>query len=88
MITMIFEKTLARKIIISPKKAETETRTDTHANGDLNGSADVKSKWTKYSPQTLLSKAYQKVKYLFVSKAEVYKPPESASMGKIMNIMR
>lgn len=96
MITMLYEKTLNRKILGAkqePKEEEqangqAENDTNEHTNGDVNGSAPP----TKGRPKgfrVLLKKLYALAPSLFMinAKKEARKQ-DAASMGKILNLMR
>ena len=83
MITMIFEKTLGRKIIGAPKKPEsTETNDgDTSAlGGPAKQSAIQTRAWFRW--------LYKQIRRPFRSDQPVNEPKEPASMGKILNLMR
>ncbi|KAL6715406.1 hypothetical protein ACLMJK_006367 [Lecanora helva] len=83
MITMVFEKTLSRKIINSPKKSE-------HAedvNGDI-ARSKIKAQASPFSCQNLVREIQQRLKRVFQSSKKDPQPKEPASMGKILNIMR
>lgn len=84
MITMIFEKTLARKIIGAPKKAESEEQ---QSNGTADGATKVPLR-SKFYPIILWGKLRGYAKRLVGSKAESEVVKEPASMGKILNLMR
>jgi ABC-type multidrug transport system fused ATPase/permease subunit len=80
MITMLYEKTLGRKINFNPPKSKTEAEAQDESDGALNGNGHAKHK--RQSMHWLRS--------LFVkmrrTKKEDSKGP--ASMGKILNLMR
>lgn len=76
MITMLYEKTLGRKISFQPPEVEKAQNGHTNGNGDA---------ITKSSPPTFWSKVLSK----FTSaKAAPAPAKEPASMGKILNLMR
>ncbi len=83
MITMLFEKTLARKIVGVPKRSKPEA----HADGDADGSSKniKRSRFNLYIPWT---KVYEQVRGLFHSRLKSEDVKEPASMGKILNLMR
>ena len=82
MITMIFEKTLGRKIIASPKKPyEAEDAIV------MNGSSSLKAEKSAFHPRILIVKVWDKSKSIFRSDRAT-KVTEPASMGKILNLMR
>jgi len=83
MITMIFEKTLGRKIIGAPKKPEhTE-----HVNGDFDVSPKA-AKEPTISPKMLFQRLCTRVRKVFRSDQPAKDVKEPASMGKILNLMR
>lgn len=83
MITMIFQKTLARKIVGAPKKPkQTE-----HDNGVVDGPI-AKIASSPYHPYQLWTKAREQLKRLFSSNPGLENAKEPASMGKILNLMR
>lgn len=84
MITMIFEKTLARKIIGAPKQPELEEQ---HSNGIADGVRNGPMR-SKFHPFYMGAQLYSKVKRLFGSRAKSEVAKEPASMGKILNLMR
>lgn len=93
MITMLYEKTLNRKIL-GAKQEVTEETTNDHTNGDTpgvetgqtNGSPDV----SKILSTNWLMGIGASLRLIFTRKPrhEVTKEKEAASMGKIMNLMR
>lgn len=83
MITMIFEKTLARKIVSAPKRSKPEE----HENGDA-GCSSNNTKRSSFHPYTLWGKVYVQVRGLFCARPESKDVNEPASMGKILNLMR
>lgn len=87
MITMIFEKTLARKIIGAPKKSESDAGEDEAANGNANNTSN-QAKHSRFHPQALRQKVQYALQWFFTSKAEKKEGKEPASMGKILNLMR
>lgn len=81
---MIFEKTLARKIIGAPKKAEPEEQ---HSNGTADGPAKIPLR-SKFHPVSLWGTFCSHARWLVGSKAKSKIVKEPASMGKILNLMR
>ena len=83
MITMIFEKTLGRKLIAAPKKLDH----DESMNGDSQKpiSKGTESLW---NPAILVVKARRAVYGFFGSSKKPQTVQEPASMGKILNLMR
>ncbi|KAL5385592.1 hypothetical protein DPSP01_004705 [Paraphaeosphaeria sporulosa] len=96
MITMLFEKTLNRKILGAKQKSE-EGQPNGHTNGDLNGAvnghtdeASAKGRtWPGHVRWAFLGPLFF-IRNLFTKKpAEPdKKDDEAASMGKILNLMR
>ncbi|KAF2805709.1 ABC bile acid transporter-like protein [Mytilinidion resinicola] len=96
MITMLYEKTLNRKIVsarptnTSEDSSNGNGNTHSHSNGETNGSSTHKSSKTGY-PKMIWNKMSHFVslpfRWINVGKApETVKEP--ASMGKILNLMR
>lgn len=100
MMTMLYEKTLNRKII-GAKQAETEqpaeTETQNHTNGDANanqnGQRDISRQGNK-AEQGFIQRLFHNIRSLFQtifakkSKSESKVQDQAASMGKILNLMR
>ncbi|KAH6681518.1 ABC transporter-like protein [Halenospora varia] len=88
LITMLYEKTLSRKMISVSSKA----RTSENSNGHTNGNAEIKdrSRWMKLID--FVKKPFRSQKKTpEVEEEEETAPKESlemASMGKIVNLMR
>ncbi|TVY13303.1 ATP-dependent bile acid permease, partial [Lachnellula arida] len=84
MITMLYEKTLSRKVVSVSSKPEED---DNSKNG-TNGSAksESRSRWRK--AVDYLKKPFQSKTKTPVLESVPEKSPELASMGKIMNLMR
>ena len=82
MITMIFEKTLNRKIIGSPKKAETEE----HVNGVIDTQPNPDK--SLHRLRNIILNIGEQVKRLVSFRAQSKDIKEPASMGKILNLMR
>lgn len=83
MITMIFEKTLARKVMSAPRLSKPEE----HAIGDADSLSNLTKK-SSFHPYTLWSKVYVQMRGIFRSKSASVEIREPASMGKILNLMR
>jgi len=100
MMTMLYEKTLNRKII-GAKQAETEhlseTETEDHTNGHANGSGNGQS----HNPmqgskgeQNFIQNLFHNMRSVFKSafakksKSDLKAEDQAASMGKILNLMR
>ena len=84
--TMLYEKTLNRKIL----GVHQDQKPEEHANGYANGSAELGKAWYSY-PQRILKKAYEVIAEPFRSKKAKGgpdAPKEGASTGKILNLMR
>ena len=83
MITMIFEKTLSRKIIGSPKKLITDDPVNGGEDGIMAGPGGLKSRF-----RVTVNSIFQQIKKFtgFAKTIEDVKQP--ASMGKILNLMR
>ncbi|KAF2180532.1 P-loop containing nucleoside triphosphate hydrolase protein [Zopfia rhizophila CBS 207.26] len=94
MITMLYEKTLNRKILGAKQETEEETLVNGTANGDTNGDANgslqCKSSWHSYSRDVLqkVSGFIKRLSRLEKSKTESKEAEKAASMGKILNLMR
>jgi ABC-type multidrug transport system fused ATPase/permease subunit len=81
MITMLYEKTLNRKIGFTSDTKETSPNGESngHAtNGDIH--SKLESKWWQ--------KTWSRIAWTLKRKAETPPPKEPASMGKILNLMR
>ncbi|WPG98732.1 ABC bile acid transporter [Acrodontium crateriforme] len=79
MITMLYEKTLGRKISFQQQESKTETG-DTATNSENSlPKKEVTSYWTQLS---------NKISSFFSTKSQSKVPDEPASMGKILNLMR
>lgn len=83
MITMIYEKTLGRKMIGTPRKPQVTEYTD----GGINTSP-LEAKKSIFHPQILYQTVRQQVRSIFRSDQPTKPVKEPASMGKILNIMR
>lgn len=97
MMTMLYEKTLNRKIIGAkqpeaehPSETETAAHTNGHANGSSNVQPDALVEGSKVE-RGFIQRLFYNVRFLFqsafakkASKAE----EQAASMGKILNLMR
>ena len=80
MITMLYEKTLGRKMSFNPPKAKTEAEAQDESDGALNGNGHAKQAQRSIS---WLRNLFAKLRR---TKKEESKEP--ASMGKILNLMR
>lgn len=95
MITMLYEKTLNRKILGAKQELPEEIvngtsngDTNGHANGETNGSANQTKAQRTWLVTTLLN-VFSLVRAPFSKKPPKKKEePEPASMGKILNLMR
>ncbi|TVY34010.1 ATP-dependent bile acid permease, partial [Lachnellula subtilissima] len=83
MITMLYEKTLSRKVVSVSSKPE-ENSSTSGTNGSVK--AVSRSRWGK--AVEYLKKPFQSKKKAPVLESVPEKSPELASMGKIMNLMR
>ena len=84
MITMLYEKTLGRKINFATTSSPEKTTT---ANGEANGhvaNGDISKKHEPQSRQTY----WQRFKNFFHNQPTSAPVKEAASMGKILNLMR
>ncbi|KAM0720329.1 hypothetical protein Q7P37_004465 [Cladosporium fusiforme] len=81
MITMLYEKTLGRKISFNPPKPKTDDSDEAEDEDGANEDGDVKDKKTWSS---LLTRFINK----FKSKNKSEEAAEPAAMGKILNLMR
>jgi hypothetical protein len=90
MITMLYEKTLHRKIL-GAKQTPKSTQTNGETNGETNGHTDGDGT-SKHQPgwlRTTFQLVWSRIRSLFSKKkAEEEKEYEPASMGKILNLMR
>lgn len=87
LITMIYEKTLSRKIVGTANKPGAEQNGDILANGNGLIKEPEKSRWRKAWTYAIKLFRFSKTTATVTSvKAE--KPKEPASMGKIINLMR
>ncbi|KAF2199205.1 ABC bile acid transporter-like protein [Delitschia confertaspora ATCC 74209] len=89
MITMLYEKTLNRKIIGATQQPKAK---DDHKPADqrVNSSVQSSKKWYNY-PQSILKRVYEVVVEPFRSKnaaQDSQATKEGASSGKILNLMR
>ena len=101
MITMLYEKTLDRKILGAKQEKEggedihttndeeTDGLIDREENGDANGPSDS-AKASRSQHQSLLLSVWTSISSLFLRKGRIEskKEKEAASMGKILNLMR
>ncbi|KAF2105786.1 hypothetical protein BDV96DRAFT_655260 [Lophiotrema nucula] len=92
MITMLYEKTLNRKILGAKQEAKEEQpsngETNGHANGDVDDEANGSAKKTQGS---WARKLWGFVRTIFSKNLKTSQPDkarEAASMGKILNLMR
>ncbi|RMZ73353.1 bile acid transporter [Pyrenophora seminiperda CCB06] len=91
LITMLYEKTLHRKILGAKQKSE-----DVHTNGHRNGEADEVSNQNDHgAPETSKQSSLswlQRMKFsaqtVFTKKPKTKEEKDPASMGKILNLMR
>lgn len=83
MITMIFQKTLTRKIIGAPKKSQTANQADV---GVIDSPDESKN--SKFRPCALWQSMRKQFEGLFPFKQLEKDVKEPASMGKILNLMR
>lgn len=83
MVTMIFEKTLARKIIGAPKRPQPEECAHEDATGSLQS-----TKRSNIHPYVLWSKVHEQLRNMFASRPRTKDVKEPASMGKVLNLMR
>jgi hypothetical protein len=86
MITMLFEKTLSRKVVSVSSKAIVEVTIESNANGNGNGRGHGH---IKHSDPSRL----QRIRALLAKvcghrKAKKVEKKDFASMGKILNLMR
>ena len=81
MITMLYEKTLGRKISFNPPKTESEAHGEAEngVESAANGHSDAKKK-----PLSWFSKLVRR----FRKSQKTFEAKEPASMGKILNLMR
>ncbi len=84
MITMLFEKTLSRKVVSVSSKAIVEVPAGRNANGNGNGNAHIKRSNASW---------FQRIGALLAKvcghrKAKKVGGKDFASMGKILNLMR
>ncbi|KAF2877433.1 P-loop containing nucleoside triphosphate hydrolase protein [Massariosphaeria phaeospora] len=87
LITMLYEKTLNRKIL----GAKQELKEEETVNGNANGQSDqAMNGQPKTSPKLYIHKLLASLRSPFLKKAktEGKKEKEPASMGKILNLMR
>jgi len=84
MITMIFEKTLARKIVAAPKNSQDAKSPVTDEIGPL---VDAK-RHSKLRQKSLWKRIQWATSWLFWSRPTSKTVREPASMGKILNLMR
>lgn len=82
MITMLYEKTLSRKVVSVSSKPEEDGNT---TNGTNRAKHEPLSRWQKVLG--FFQRPFQSKKRVVVESAPE-KSPELASMGKIMNLMR
>jgi ABC-type multidrug transport system fused ATPase/permease subunit len=91
LITMLYEKTLHRKIL-GAKQESKEDQTNGHGdnNGDVNGDTNGTGAASKKASESLLQRIGVAVRSIFSrsTKDEPRKEKEPASMGKILNLMR
>jgi ABC-type multidrug transport system fused ATPase/permease subunit len=91
MITMLYEKTLNRKVMGASQESTEEQpsdHADTETNGHANGSEEASKSWGK-SIQSGFRNIRHRFRSLFKKKPKVEeKKDEPASMGKILNLMR
>lgn len=87
MITMLYEKTLDRKIGFAPDAGVTETYSNGTANGHANGSA-MNGDASGHKTQRWWQTAGFRVRGIFRRQKSAPSPKEPASMGKILNLMR
>jgi hypothetical protein len=83
MITMLYEKTLSRKVVSVSSKPEEDGNAPNGTNGAKHGPL---SRWQKVPD--FFKRPFQSKKNVVVVEAAPEKSPELASMGKIMNLMR
>ncbi|TVY34352.1 ATP-dependent bile acid permease, partial [Lachnellula occidentalis] len=84
MITMLYEKTLSRKVVSVSSKPEENGNGTNGTNGSVKSGS--RSRWRKVVDY--LKKPFQSKKKTPVLESAPEKSPELASMGKIMNLMR
>lgn len=84
MITMLYEKTLSRKVVSVSSKPEENSNSTNGTNGSVKSGS--RSRWRK--AVDYLKKPFQSKKKIPVLEGVPEKSPELASMGKIMNLMR
>ncbi|CAO2652813.1 Nn.00g022240.m01.CDS01 [Neocucurbitaria sp. VM-36] len=93
MITMLYEKTLNRKILGAKQEVKAEP-TNGHMNGDgpvnENGETNGSHEPSKGTPQGWLKRIAASIRSIFTRKAtrDAEKDKEPASTGKILNLMR
>ncbi|KAK5110657.1 hypothetical protein LTR62_005697 [Meristemomyces frigidus] len=87
MITMLYEKTLGRKIAFKPEEEKKEATVSTDTNGSANGAIPELEIPSKKQP-TLWQKSTRKLSTFFKRVKAVEPTKEPASMGKILNLMR
>ena len=83
MITMVFEKTLNRKVISPPKKED-----DAENATDLIDHSSTQAQSLKTEPKFMFRKTYRRLRNMFRRGKSTEAIKEPASMGKILNIMR
>ncbi|TVY88501.1 ATP-dependent bile acid permease, partial [Lachnellula willkommii] len=84
MITMLYEKTLSRKVVSVSSKPEEDDNSKNGTNGSVK--SGTRSRWRK--AVDYLKRPFQSKKKTAVLESVPEKSPELASMGKIMNLMR
>ena len=83
MITMIFEKTLGRKIIGASKRASAAKPSDENSYDP-----SLRPKYSKVHPRTLCTSLCGRIKRFLLLNHSAKEIKEPASMGKILNLMR
>lgn len=83
MITMIFEKTLGRKVIGAVKQSTAVDASDGNSCGPSS-----KARQSTVHPKVLWSSLCRRIRRLFSSNQVAKDMKEPASMGKILNLMR
>ena len=104
LITMLYEKTLNRKIVGAKQESTPSNSSNGHENGELNGDTNIDtngdtngttnssvhtSNKSDATLKSLFKTVYGAMPSLFSKKAKpVEKESDAASMGKILNLMR
>ncbi|KAF2684468.1 ABC bile acid transporter-like protein [Lentithecium fluviatile CBS 122367] len=91
MITMLYEKTLNRKVMGAkqePTNEQSNGHSNTETNDDTTGTFEISKSWHGYL-QGVLHTLWSRIRPLFAKKPKAAKKKDDpASMGKILNLMR